>query len=205
MNLSWKTDKDRLEGLKQLTEAMQNLVHNIVSVVAVIALVHGISKIEPKHLLGSTEYLYRKCPLLKPKEGMQRGGSFPLSYFGGEEPMYLSGNGGDASADTIDYQLGLARSPIHASMTTPMSNGMMGGASASPGAKIKSFDKWIYEAMKPTLEHHHVRISKMAAHEITQLSKHLLSCILKDIAKKSPISIGRVRKTLSKKTYDIFH
>jgi hypothetical protein len=205
MKLQWKSDTDERTGTLYLKKSTENLIHNLVSVLAVIALINGSSKIEPKHLLGSKDYLYRKCPLMKSYASSvnnQRGGSvFPAGYFNADpnvEPMYQAGNIGNSSADTIDFVLGTARAAIS---QTGGSHAARTAAQGSPNA----FHKWMKMSLNQSLEHHKVSISKMATEEVMLMIKHLLSCLLKDISKKTPISAKRVQKVLSKKAYGIFH
>lgn len=197
ISLRWKSPEDSTAATELIEKAAGTMVRNIVSVMAITALVNGNTKIEPKHTQGALAYLHRKCPLpaLAPAPAAQSGGtSLPASFFGNAEPMYSASHSSGGTTETLQFGLGIARAEIS----------QTGGGGAAPAAR-RALDKWTNEQMKPYLEHHRVTASKTAKADIVRLSRQYLACFLHDLSKKEPLTVAKVRDLLKKRKYSIFH
>ena len=208
LSLRWKSPADTKASTELLEEATGVLLRNIVSVVAITALVNGNTRIEPKHIKGAMEYIHRKCPMpaLIREQGQSGGTSLPATFFGATESMYSTTNPSGGSADTIQFALGIARSDIPQTMQT-LQTSQTGGAGAPIRATHAStgLDKWMSGEIKTYLEHHRVTLSKTARDQVMRLAKQYMACVFHDLSKKEPISVAKVRETLKKRKYAIFH
>jgi hypothetical protein len=201
LSIRWKSPEDTGAAIEIIENATGTMVRNIVSVMAITALVNGNTKIEPKHTQGALAYLHRKCPMpaLTPTMHTEQSGgtSLPASFFGDAEPMYSASHSSGGTTETLQFGLGIARSEI----------AQTGGRGTPvPAANTnRALNKWINEQMKPYLEHHRVTASKTAKADIVRLSRQYLACFLHDLSKKDPITLSKVRDLLKKRKYSIFH
>jgi hypothetical protein len=195
VELKWKSVGDEETSKELLETAMKTLVQNIMSVVAVAALVHGGPVIQPKHAATAVDYFHRKCPL---EGAVQTGGSpLPATYFGGVEPMYSALNPSGGSTETIDFVGGVARAEI-------AQTGGAGGASG--GARLgKSATTWVHHELQIYKDHHRVSVSKGAKEQLTKLILRYITCLNHDLQKKQPLTAKKVRDVLKKKSYKAFH
>lgn len=194
LSLRWKSPEESVAATEAIENAAGTMVRNIVSVMAITALVNGNTKIEPKHTQGALDYLHRKCPMPSPTAHQSGGTSLPASFFGDAEPMYSASHSSGGTTETLQFGLGIARAEI----------AQTGGRGASDPAS-RALDKWTNEQMKPYLEHHRVTASKTAKADIVRLSRQYLACFLHDLSKKDPITLTKVRDLLKKRKYSIFH
>lgn len=195
VELRWKTAEDQAASMGLLESAMQTLVQNVLSVVAVAALVHGGPRIQPRHAATTVDYFHRKCPLEPAGAPVQSGGSpFPASYFGAAEPMYSALNPSGGSSQTVDFNLGVARAEI----------AQTGGATG--GARLpKAATAWVQHEMKVYNDHHRLTVSKGAKDQLTKLILRYITCLNHDLQHKQPLTAKKVRAVLKKKSYKVFH
>jgi hypothetical protein len=201
-SLKWKTTEDKQSSIETLVKSTKALIHNILSVISITALIHGTTKIEPKHVQGALQYITRKCNTrILTHPPMQKGGQLGIPYVAGvDNSMYSAFNGGMESSDTINFDTQLARFGlmIHGSQA----NFMEGGGN---GSRVKVSLKWIDESMKSIGEHYRLKMSRTAKAEIHHLIKYYLACLMHDLLKEEPVTSKKVHTLLKKKRYAVFH
>lgn len=195
VEFQWKTANEYEDALEVLESALKTLVQNVMSVVAVAALVHGGPKVEPRHAATAADYFHRKCPLAHAVAAQSGGSPLPASYFGAVEPMYSSMNPSGGSSQTVDFNMGVARADI------PMS----GGAGAAASRLPRGATAWVHHELQIYKEHHRLTVSKGAKEILTKLILRYITCLNHDLQKKQPLTIKKVREVLKKKSYKVFH
>lgn len=201
--IRFKTDQDVKEILPVLEKARDALVHNVVSVTAITTLVNGSTKIEPKHVDATLQYIQRKCGTkLTSKAGKMAGGTVMTAKFFDPtaDTMYSAANAGPSSSDTVNFEMGVARDAV--SIHGP---GTQSFLSMDGGAMHKTSWKWLVGPTSDVLQHYRVKISKGAREEVHQIIKHLFKCLVEDLKKKEPVSVSKVREVLKRKHNAIFH
>jgi|APGre2960657423_1045063.scaffolds.fasta_scaffold00163_10 hypothetical protein len=203
--------EDAVKITSMLEHAVNALVSNIVSMVCVIALINGASKVEPKHMVGASSYMMKACGWEKRSakgkgQGHSQSGgtSMPASFFDpAADTMYSSGNAGPESADTVNFMSGLARAAIPIQMPADGPAFMDGGAGA--GGKAVKF-QGLVAMIQTTLDHYNMKISKQAKVQVIAMLHHLLHCLLAELKVKSgsALSASAVSKVLKMKRHAIF-
>lgn len=202
-SLKWKTTEDKHASVQTLTQSTKTLIHNILSVVSITALIHGTTKIEPKHVQGAIQYITRKCNtrILTAHPQGQKGGQLGIPYVSGvNNTMYSAFNGGNESSDTINFDTQLARFGLMVHGNGDQANFMEGG-----GARTKISLKWMDHEMKSVGEHYRLRMSRTAKAEVLHVIKNYLACLMHDLLKEEPVTSKKVHALLKKKRYAVFH
>lgn len=203
--IRFKTDEELKDCLPLLEKAKDALVHNVISMVAVTTLVNGGTKIEPRHVNATLQYIDRKCGTrLTGKGGQMSGGTFMTAKFfdPNADTMYSSANAGPANSDTVNFEMGIARDAV--SIHGPGSGSFL---SMDGGAKSKSKSswKWLVGSTSDVLQHYRVKISKDARADVAHILKHLFNCLISDLQKKEPVTVSKVKEVLKRKHNAIFH
>lgn len=166
-----------------------SLIHNVVSLSAIVAMLHSKHKIEPKHMQAVRTYVISKCG------GHIKGGmSMASDYFGYPHPSYNAGNYNQGvQASDVNWAKNEAR-PSHGPQ-------MEGGARIH---KVASHTKELSKVVKTEINVLHAQISKQALVDLLDIIDRHLLCFADDILKEGTISVKKLQKILAKRRHSVF-
>lgn len=172
---------------QMLHEHFQALLYNMVSMAAIMALLHDAKRIQPVHMQSLRKYIESQCT-----RGQRGGTSLPSDYFGYPHAAYTAD--GSAPSMQIDFSSGVAR--------PSMGPAQLGGQAVVPSLVSKS--TWAKTFIKHVLKQRDTSISKRAAAELMAAADTHLQCLSDDIGGRV-LTHSLLARTLSLKRHRAFN
>jgi len=174
LNIKTKT------SVKCLSECIQNIVFNIVSVSAIIAFINNSKTITNENIQILHSYLNKIC-----SPTMKGGNSIvmPMEFYGNNSGRYLPTNNQNDLLN-IDFSTGIMRQQIG------------GGKSTSPFIKV----------IKDFLIHYKLKAGKGIINEIVVMIENYIKCLMMKLKNyKEPIKPAMIKSVIEKnKMFKIF-
>lgn len=171
---------------KMVHDHVDAVVHHVVSLSAIVAMLHGKKKIELKHLRDVRTYVLSKCG------GHIKGGmSMPSDFYGYPHQAYASSNiNAGVQVSDIQWNKQEAR-PAQ-------------GPAQSGGGARNEYVKELQKLVKIHVSTLNANISKGAVEELVKIVDAHLRCFAEDLAKESPLTVKKVEKILGKRRHKAF-
>jgi hypothetical protein len=182
-----------------LHDHVDGLLFNVCSIAAVLALLAGKRKVEPKHLREVRSYIVSKCP----PHGGQQGGGMASDYFGYPHPNYLASNENQGTNTSIvSFHSGQAR----ASLGPPLQEGGAGAGASRMKRVMRHLPKEAHHVIRFMMKHHDVSVSKMAMEELMFILDAHLNCFGNDLKEQGgQLTAAKTQKVLALKRHAVFH
>ena len=189
-NISVKSDMPEVVAI--LIMHTDALIYNVASIACVMAMLEGKKKVEPRHLGEVRKYIDEKCP------HKQAGGNptgFPVQYF---SPLAFgnyteNANIGANRVETVKFDQGYARENMG-----PLTGG-------SHVTSVLKGDKVATNFMKKVMEHHNMKVSKMATPELLHIMDSHLECLAKDMHEQGDMTKSKLLRIMRLKRHAVFH
>lgn len=163
-----------------------SVVHHVVSLSAIVAMLHGKRKIELKHLDSVRSYVTSKCG------GHIKGGmSMASDFYGYAHPAY-SNNHANAGVQVSEIQWGKQEA-------RPSQ-----GPAQTGGSTQNALHKELQKQVKKHVGNINASISKGAQDEIVKIVDIHLNCFFNDLSKEGALTVKKVEKVLNKRRHKVF-
>jgi histone H3/H4 len=174
--------------ISYLTEYIENIIFNIVSIAAIITFINNSKIIQNESITLINKYLKSSCG--NPKKSMKGGNSIvmPSEFYGYDSHRY----------STINNQTDYLQVDLNSGILRPQIGG---------GGKKKTDDnKPINKAIKEILKYYKLKISKDCCCKLLKLIEDYIKCLMSKLKEvKGNITKTCINKIIkSEKTFDIF-
>lgn len=175
------SDRDKI--LKQLTDYINILIFNIISICSIISLHIGIAKLTEQHLIYMREHLDKRCSLNKKTAKKFTGGAFNTAAFYGIEEKQYSVENKMGNIMNVDFENGIARPELK------------GG---NPHY-CKTLDKIVLKKISNVFKFYKVKVQKNIKEYLNKIFLEYLEQMFLNLKKsKPPLSIKKLNMILSK-------
>lgn len=195
---------------KELTQLVYSHIHalmyNIASIVSVLALMKGKSRIQCNDIEEARNYIKRACSnggsaSSSQGQSQQTGGSLPSEYFGYNFNAYSASTGNEQVVSQAQFgRDGYVRPAIDIETVggSPRTTSQLLNLARSSSV-VK---KYILSVVK----HNGISISKAALHDLLTVLDIHITCLIQDIKKHcKSVTVSKVKKVLALKRHSSFH
>lgn len=198
LHMSESPNNDHTELTKLVYSHIHSLMYNIASIVSVLALMKGKSRIQCNDIEEARNYIKRACSNVT-NSSQQTGGSFPSEYFGYDFNAYSASAGNEQLVSQAQFgRDGYIRPAIDIEM--------VGGSPNSQLLNLARHSPIVKKYILSVIKQNGVSISKAALQDLLTVLDIHITCLIQDIRKHSKtVTVSKVRKVLTLKRHSSFH